>query len=258
MQAAKTKKKKKEGESAETEEENGERQGGRDNRGTLALMGEHADVFKGKMIDGVNFLGAKAAELLEKKDWELEYERMLNEAEINLEAFEQMLICMHIDLGPLDDDDYEKKLQELFERYDKDKSGSVNFRELRRAWIDLCDVEKELEKLGIKPKTSKYLKWGLKQYVGGGGTGEISSPTMTDQLPPRIHPVCDQVHWRRVTLSLTPPSLPFLLLPPGAAGTAPLRRSASAATPPHRSVRTSARVLLRRTGMRVHLVAYTC
>ena len=70
---------------------------------------------------------------------------------------------MKIDLGPLDDDDYEKKLLELFQKYDKDKSGNVNFREMRRAWIDLCKPERvvaELEHMGKKPATRG---WGLKQ-----------------------------------------------------------------------------------------------
>ena len=137
----------------------------------LALMNGTAAMMKGDMKrhlkKGMNFMKDKAAELMEKEDYLKEYDRLLNDTEINIEAFEQILICMKIDLGPLDDDDYEKKLTELFQKYDKDKSGNVNFRELRRAWVDLCEVEKELEKMGITPKTSKWggpAQWGLKQY----------------------------------------------------------------------------------------------
>ena len=41
----------------------------------------------------------KAAELMEKEDYLKEYDRLLNDTEINIEAFEQILVSVH---GPTD------------------------------------------------------------------------------------------------------------------------------------------------------------
>ena len=100
-----------------------------------------------------------AKKRLEASEATVSYNRLLNHTHITIEAFEQILICMKIDLGPLDDMEYETKLKEKFQRYDKDKSGSINFREMRRAWIDLMGPEavaKELENMGKEPTKGMF------------------------------------------------------------------------------------------------------
>lgn len=47
-------------------------------------------------------------------------------------------------------------IEKAFRKYDKDKSGEITYKEMRAAWIDLCDAEAELRKLDMTPFTG----WG--------------------------------------------------------------------------------------------------
>ena len=108
------------------------------------------------------------------------YKSLMDDTVIRVEGFEQILMAMHVPLPnnmKETDEDYEEKLEELFHHYDKDKSGSITYREMRFAWLDMCDPAVELEKMRLTPITSNWarrFKGPMEggQDAGGGGEGD--------------------------------------------------------------------------------------
>ena len=89
------------------------------------------------------------------------YKSLMDDTVIRVEGFEQILMAMHVPLPnnmKETDEDYEEKLEELFHHYDKDKSGSITYREMRFAWLDMCDPAVELEKMRLTPITSNWAR----------------------------------------------------------------------------------------------------
>lgn len=44
----------------------------------------------------------------------------------------------------------EQKLEQLFSKYDADKSGYIEYPEFKKIWVSVADVKKELTERGIK------------------------------------------------------------------------------------------------------------
>ncbi|KAJ8516635.1 hypothetical protein ON010_g18424 [Phytophthora cinnamomi] len=58
----------------------------------------------------------------------------------------------------------DEKQEKIFKKYDKDKSGYIDYREFRSMWVRLIDVREELTKRGVEiPKHTR--QWKLQQML---------------------------------------------------------------------------------------------